>query len=72
MFEIFSINTNQRIRWLGLRESKIQFYVAGRRVNVLLASSGCAPHCTRRPAPGVLLLGFRARQDFHACSIAWN
>ena len=38
--------------------------VAGRRVNLLLASSGCAPHCTRRPAPGVLLLGFRARRNF--------
>ena len=40
-----------------------QLYVAVRRVNVLLASSGCAPHCTRRrlrgfclydSAPGVL------------------
>ena len=41
-----------------MRESKIRLCVAGRRVNVLLASSGCAPHCTRRPAPGVLLLGF--------------
>jgi hypothetical protein len=49
-----------------VRESKIRLYVAGRRVNVLLASSGSAPHCTRRPAPGVLLLGFRAREDFHA------
>ena len=33
-----------------------RLYVAGRRVNVLLASSGCAPHCTRRPAPGILPL----------------
>jgi hypothetical protein len=56
----------------SVRESKIRLYVAGRRVNVLLASSGCAPHCTRRPAPGVLLLGFRAREDFHASSIIWN
>jgi hypothetical protein len=55
-----------------VRESKIRFYVAGRRVNVLLASSGCAPHCTRRPAPGVLPLGFRARDDFHASPIIWN
>jgi len=55
-----------------VRESKIRLYVAGRRVNVLLASSGCAPHCTRRPAPGVLLLGFRAREDFHASPIIWN
>jgi hypothetical protein len=30
--------------------------VAGRRVNVLLASTGCAPHCTRRPASGILPL----------------
>jgi len=55
-----------------VRESKIRLYVASRRVNVLLASSGCAPHCTRRPAPGVLLLGFRAGQGFHASSIIWN
>jgi hypothetical protein len=55
-----------------VRESKIRLCVAGRRVNVLLASSGCAPHCTRRPAPGVLLLGFRAREDFHANLFIWN
>ena len=35
-------------------------------------SSGCAPHCTRRPAPGVLRLGFREREDFHASLIIWN
>jgi len=29
-----------------------RLYVAGRRVNLLLASSGCAPDCTRRPASG--------------------
>ena len=39
--------------------------VAGRRVNVLLASSGCAPHCTRRPAPGILPLGFCAGELYH-------
>jgi len=33
MFE----NSNQRIRWLRVRESKIRLCVAGRRVNVLLA-----------------------------------
>jgi hypothetical protein len=33
-----------------------RLYVAGRRVNLLLASSGCAPDCTRRPAPGILPL----------------
>jgi hypothetical protein len=69
IFESTLINASAGCR---VRESKIRLYVAGRRVNVLLASSGCAPHCTRRPAPGVLLLGFRARQDFHACSIIWN
>jgi hypothetical protein len=61
MFE----NSNQPSAGCRVRESKIRLYVAGRRVNVLLASSGCAPHCTRRPAPGVLLLGFRTREDFH-------
>ena len=61
MFE----NSNQRIRWLPVRESKIRLYVAGRRVNVLLASSGCAPHCTRRPAPGACCLGFHARRIVH-------
>src|SRR2546427_12045956 len=45
------------------RESEIRLCVTVRRVNVLLASFGSAPHCTRRPAPGVLLLGFRAPQD---------
>ena len=30
----------------------------GRRVNVLLASPGCAPHCTRRPASGFCLYDF--------------
>jgi hypothetical protein len=39
---------------------QIRYYVAGRRVDLLLASSGCAPDCTRRPAPGVLPLGFGA------------
>jgi hypothetical protein len=39
---------------------RLRFYVAGPRVNLLLASSGCAPDCTRRPAPGVLPLGFGA------------
>jgi hypothetical protein len=72
MFENLSININQRIRSLPCAQIQIQFYVAGRRVNVLLASSGCAPHCTRRPAPGVLLLEFRARKDFHASPIIWN
>jgi hypothetical protein len=60
------------LAWHRVRESKIRLYVAGRRVNVLLASSGCAPHCTRHPAPGVLLLGFRAREDFHVSPIIWN
>jgi hypothetical protein len=46
-----------KIHGMGcVRESKIRLCIAGRRVNVLLASSGCAPHCTRRPAPGVLPL----------------
>jgi hypothetical protein len=48
-----------------VRESKIRLCVAGRRVNVLLASSGSAPHCTRRPAPVVLLLEFCAQEDFY-------
>jgi hypothetical protein len=46
------------------RESCFPLYVAGRRVNLLLASFGCAPDCTRRPAPGILLLGFCARRIF--------
>jgi hypothetical protein len=33
-----------------------RLYVAGRRVNLLLASTDCAPDCTRRPAPGILPL----------------
>jgi hypothetical protein len=44
---------------------QIPLYVAGRRVNLLLASSGCAPDCTRRPAPGVLRLGFGAWKTMH-------
>jgi hypothetical protein len=60
------------LAWHRVRESKIRLYVAGRRVNLLLASSGCAPDCTRRPAPGILPLGFRAREDFHASSFIWN
>jgi hypothetical protein len=43
------VNTSAGCR---ARKSEIPLYVAGQRVNVLLASSGCAPHCTRRPAPG--------------------
>jgi hypothetical protein len=35
------------------RESEARWCVAGRRVNLLLASPGCAPNCTRRPAPGI-------------------
>jgi hypothetical protein len=31
------------------RGSGVQLYVAGWRVNLLLASSGCAPDCTRQP-----------------------
>ena len=51
--------------WAQSREQErapiqIPLYVAGRRVNLLLASSGCAPDCTRRPAPRVLRLGFGA------------
>ena len=67
-----AVSEKNDLAWHRVRESKIRLYVAGRRVNVLLASSGCAPHCTRRPAPGVLLLGFRAREDFHASPIIWN
>jgi len=38
-------------------------YIAGCRVNLLLASSGCAPDCTRRPAPGFCPYDF-ARGEF--------
>jgi hypothetical protein len=55
--EKLGVKRMAKIHGMGcVRESKIRLYVAGRRVNVLLASSGCAPHCTRRPAPGVLPL----------------
>jgi hypothetical protein len=60
------------LEWHRVCESEVPLYVAGRRVNVLLASSGSVPHCTRRPAPGVLPLGFRAREDFHASSFIWS
>ena len=72
MFEMFTSTLINASAGCRVRESKIRLCVAGRRVNVLLASSGCAPHCTRRPAPEVLPLGFRAGEDFHASPIIWN
>src|SRR5438552_3612064 len=53
MFPSTPINASAGCR---VRESRIQLYVAGRLVNVLLASSGCAPPCTRPPAPGAFLV----------------
>ena len=64
MFEDFTSTLINASAGCRVRESKIQFYVAGRRVNVLLASSGCAPHCTRRPAPGVLLFRISRTRGF--------
>jgi hypothetical protein len=58
------IRPNVRSPVVSCARIRGRFYVAGRRVNLLLASTGCAPDCTRRPAPGVLLLGFRARMNF--------
>lgn len=54
-----------KIHGMGcVRESKIRLYVAGRRVNVLLASSGCAPHCTRRRLRGFCLYDFAHERIF--------
>jgi hypothetical protein len=39
---------------------QIQLYVAGRRVKVVSPHSRTAPPLTRRPAPGLLRLGFGA------------
>jgi hypothetical protein len=62
-----------KIHGIGcVRESEIRLCVAGRRVKVRLSAALRVPPLTRRPAPGVLLLGFRAREDFHASSIIWN
>ena len=42
------------------RQSMIQLYVAGRRFKVVSPHSRTAPPLTRRPAPGLLRLGFGA------------
>ena len=62
-----------KIHGIGcVRESEIRLCVAGRRVKVRLSAALRVPPLTRRPAPGVLLLGFRAREDYHASPIIWN
>ena len=62
-----------KIHGIGcVREPEIRLCVAGRRVKVRLSAVLRVPPLTRRPAPGVLLLGFRAREDFHASPIIWN
>jgi len=50
----------------------IRLYVAGRRVNLLLASSGCAPDCTRRPAPGSLPFRILRTEEFHGENVKAN
>lgn len=44
---------------------QIQWGVAGHRVNVLLACCPLRSTSTRRPAPGLLPLGFRAGKIVH-------
>jgi hypothetical protein len=50
------IRPNVRSRRVSCARIRGRLCVAGRRVNLLLASTGCAPDCTRLPAPGILPL----------------